>query len=195
MTTTFFFDLGSPYAHLAAQRLDLFVEPVDLQPISLGALFKLNGRSSWSLGDPARRAAGMGEVERRARARGLARIRWPDPWPGNYLFAMRAATFAAGAGRAREFMLCAFHLAFEEGLDLSVPANVLAAGADAGLDPEQVDAATNDPDIKLALRSATSAAHDLGVVGVPTIVTAGAEHSELFWGDDRLEEAAAVVNR
>ncbi len=195
MTTTFFFDLGSPYAHLAAQRLDLFVAPVNLQPISLGALFKLNGRSSWSLGDPARRAAGMAEVERRARARGLAAIHWPDPWPGHYLQAMRAATIAARAGRAREFMLCAFHLAFERGLDLSVSANILAAADLAGLDPEQVNAATDDPDIKLALRSATSAAHDLGVLGVPTVATSDGGHIKLFWGDDRLEEAATAVNR
>ncbi len=45
------------------------------------------------------RAAGLAEVERRAQAYGLPPIRWPDPFPGNMLFAMRAATFAKEIGR------------------------------------------------------------------------------------------------
>jgi 2-hydroxychromene-2-carboxylate isomerase len=43
--------------------------------------------------------------------------------------------------------------------------------------------------IKLRLREATDAAGDLGVVGVPSVVAGGA----VFWGDDRLEDAAAAV--
>jgi 2-hydroxychromene-2-carboxylate isomerase len=185
---TFYFDLGSPYAYLAAERLDgLFGESVIFQPISLGALFKLANRSSWSLGDPERRRAGIAEVERRALAYGLPAIRWPHPWPGNYLTAMRAATFAAQAGSAREFATHAFRAAFQHGHDLSVPERVLDAAHEAGLDPREVDEATRDPAVKLALREATDAAHELGVFGVPTVAIG----DELWWGDDRLEEAAS----
>jgi 2-hydroxychromene-2-carboxylate isomerase len=187
---TFYFDIGSPYAYLAAERLHhALPEPAVWQPISLGALFKLNGRSSWALGGPERRGEGIAEVERRALSRGLAPVRWPDPWPGNYLIAMRAATFALHAGKAREFALHAFRAAFQEGHDLSVPARVLEVAARAGLDPDTLQAATQDPEIKLALRNATDAAHELGVFGVPTV----AIDSELFWGDDRLDEAAAQL--
>src|ERR1039458_2495156 len=64
---TFYFDLGSPFAYLTAERIsEVLPEPVAWQPVSLGALFKLVGRSSWSLEDPSRRRAGMAEVERRA---------------------------------------------------------------------------------------------------------------------------------
>lgn len=187
-TPTFYFDLGSPYAYLAAERLhDVISEDVQWQPISLGALFKLTGRSSWSLGDSERRQAGMAEVERRARQYGLPSIRWPDPWPGNYLMAMRAATFAYREGVGHAFTMQAFRDGFQRGSDLSIPQEVLRAAADAGLDPEVVEQATQDPDMKLALRDATDAAHALGVIGVPTIAIG----DELFWGDDRLEDAAA----
>lgn len=187
---TFYFDLGSPYAYLAAERLaDVLVEPVRWQPLSLGGLFKANGRSSWALSDYQRRQAGMAEVERRARDYGLAPIHWPDPWPDNYLMAMRVAIFAFDAGRGREFTLQAFRDAFARGHDLSIPAHVLDAAARAGLDRAQVEAATQDPQIKRALREATDAAHALGVIGVPTIAIDG----ELFWGDDRLEDAAAYL--
>jgi 2-hydroxychromene-2-carboxylate isomerase len=51
-------------------------------------------------------------------------------------------------------------------------------------------AATQDPEIKQALRSATDAAFELGVIGVPTLAIGG----ELFWGDDRLEEAVQAAS-
>ena len=186
---TFYFDLGSPFAYLAAERLEeILPGPVAWQPISLGALFKANGRSSWALGDPDGRRSGMAEVQRRALAYGLPPVRWPDPWPSNYLFAMRAATFAFRVGRGRELTLYAFREAFQKGLDLGVPEHVLRVAADAGLDPEAVAAATCDPEVKLALRAATEAAHERGVFGVPTIAIG----EELFWGEDRLPDAAAV---
>jgi 2-hydroxychromene-2-carboxylate isomerase len=186
----FYFDLGSPFAYLTAERIDsLFDEPATWQPVSLGALFKLTGRSSWALGDPGRRQAGMADIEARARRYGLPPMRWPDPWPSHYLMAMRTATYAFAAGRGREFTLQAFRDAFTEGRDLSLPANVLGAAERVGLDPRAVEAATQDPAIKAELREATDAAHERGVFGVPTIAVGG----ELFWGDDRLETAVEAL--
>ncbi len=202
---TFYFDLGSPFAYLAAERLagtapkaaeradqqpasDWWPD-FDWQPISLGALFKANGRSSWALGEPDGRASGIAEVERRARSYGLAPLRWPDPWPSNYLFAMRAATFAFGTGRGCQFTLHAFREAFQRGRDLAVPEHVLRVAAEVGLDSGEVAAATRDPEVKLALRTATDRAHERGVFGVPTFVVGG----ELFWGEDRLTAAAAAL--
>lgn len=189
---TFYFDLGSPYAYLVAERLtEVLSEPVAWQPVSLGGLFKANGRSSWGLGEPAGRRAGMAEIESRARLYGLPPVRWPEEWPSNYLFAMRAATFAFQQGRGREFTVQAFRHAFQQGHDLGVPARVLDVAAEVGLDPRALEAASSDPDVKQALRAATDAAHALGVFGVPTIAVG----DELFWGEDRLEDAAAALDR
>jgi 2-hydroxychromene-2-carboxylate isomerase len=189
---TFYFDLGSPYAYLTAERLlaGALPEPVAWQPISLGALFKGNGRSSWALRGPQPRAAGIAEIERRAGELGLPALRWPDPWPGNYLTAMRAATFAHGTALGRAFTIQAFRDAFQRGVDLSVAANVLDAAQRAGLDREAVDAATQDPQVKQALRAATDAAHARGVIGVPTVAIDG----KPFWGDDRLAAAVAHIS-
>jgi 2-hydroxychromene-2-carboxylate isomerase len=187
-SVTFYFDLGSPYAYLAAERLETVLSgPVRWQPVLLGGLFRLTGRSSWALGDYRRRQAGMAEIERRTRDYGLAPMRWPDPWPADYLLAMRATAFAFAAGRGREFALQAFRNAFREGVQLQVEARVLDAGAQAGIDRRELRDATRDPQIKQALRGATDAAYECGVIGVPTI----AVDEQLFWGDDRLEDAAA----
>ncbi|HTA32029.1 MAG TPA: 2-hydroxychromene-2-carboxylate isomerase [Solirubrobacteraceae bacterium] len=185
---TFYFDLGSPFAYLAAERLDTSLpQPVEWQPLLLGGLFKASGRSSWALGDDERRRAGMAEVERRASDYGLPAMRWPEAWPTNYLVAMLAATFAFSVGRGREFTREAFRNAFQEGWDLSVPERVFASATQAGLDRDELEAATRDPQIKQALRRATDTAAELGVIGVPTLVV----DRQLFWGDDRLEDAAA----
>ncbi len=131
----------------------------------------------------------MEEVQRRAQRCGLPPIRWPDPWPGDGLLAMRAVTFAftRGDDDGRELALAAFRAAFRNGIDLSVEAEVLATASRAGLRQEDVRQAVRDPQIKQALRDATQAAHVAGVFGVPTVAVDG----ELFWGDDRLQEAAA----
>jgi 2-hydroxychromene-2-carboxylate isomerase len=161
--------------------------PPAWQPILLGGLFHRFGRESWARGE--RRAAGMAEVERRARERGLPVVRWPDPWPGNTLWAMRAATFAASIGRGATFALAAFRQAFAGGRDLSVPDNVLIAAAACELHPDAVTAAVQSSAVKERLRAATDLAGERGVRGVPTVAVG----DEVFWGDDRLEEAADAL--
>ncbi len=192
MRSVFYFDLGSPYAYLAAERVSgLFteagLEQPEWQPILLGGLFGHFRRSSW--GDGPGREEGMAEVERRAAAYGLAPIVWPDPWPGNTLTAMRAATFAKQTGRAVSFSLAAFRQAFAAGRDLTDPDNVAIAGAACELHPRALLAAVARPGIKAALREATEGAAAHGVEGVPALLVG----ERVFWGDDRLEEAVRAA--
>jgi 2-hydroxychromene-2-carboxylate isomerase len=190
---TFYYDLGSPYAYLSAERISgLFteagLEQPEWQPILLGGLFGQFGRSSWGVGPG--REAGMAEVERRASGYGLAPIAWPEPWPGNTLMAMRVATFAKQTGRTVSFSLAAFRQAFAAGRDLTDPDNVLIAGAACELHPRALLKAVQTDIVKSALREATDAAAARGVEGVPALLVG----EEVFWGDDRLEagvEAAA----
>ncbi len=188
----FYFDVGSPYAYLAAERITpLFVEvlgdPPVWQPILLGGLFKRFGRRSWA--DGPGRAEGMAEIERRAAEYGLQPLRWPEPFPGDTLFAMRAAIYAKQTGRAVAFALAAFRQAFAAGRDLSDPDNVLLAAAACELHPRAVTRAVRSDAVKRALREATDEAGNLGVTGVPSVVVNG----EVFWGDDRLREAAEAA--
>jgi 2-hydroxychromene-2-carboxylate isomerase len=188
----FYFDLGSPYAYLAAERVNaLFAEacgePPVWEPLLLGGLFARFGRDSWANGPG--REDGITEVERRAASYGLPPLRWPDPFPGNTLFAMRVATFAKQTGRAVAFSLAAFRQAFAAGRDLTDPDNVLLAAAAAELHPRAVLASVERDPVKRALREATERAGDLGVRGVPSVVVGGA----VFWGDDRLDEAARAA--
>lgn len=190
--SVFYYDLASPYAYLSAERIsqvfeDAGAEPPEWQPILLGGLFKRFGRSSWGIGPE--REAGMAEVERRAQAYGLPPLRWPDPWPGNSLTAMRAAVFAKELGRAVSFSLAAFRQAFAAGRDLTEPDNVFIAAASSELHPRSLQTAIARDAIKQRLRQATDDAGDRGVFGVPAVVVG----DEVFWGDDQLEAAAAAA--
>jgi 2-hydroxychromene-2-carboxylate isomerase len=190
---TFYFDLGSPYAYLTAERISgLFSEASlqqpEWQPILLGALFKRLGRDSW--GNGPERDAGIAEVERRAVAYGLPPLSWPDPWPGNMLTAMRAATFAKQTGRTVSFALAAFRQGFAAGRDLSEADNVLLAAAACEMHPRAVLKAVETEVVKNALREATDQAAERGVIGVPSLLVG----DEVFWGDDRVEEAVAAAS-
>lgn len=191
---TFYFDLGSPYAYLSAERISrLFteaeLEQPEWQPILLGGLFRRFDRGSWA--ETSARAEGMAEIERRAAAYRLPPIVWPEPWPGNSLVAMRVATFAKQTGRTVAFSLAAFRQAFAAGRDLTDADNVMIAGAACELHPRALLKAVETDVVKGALREATDRAGDLGVEGVPAVVVDG----EVFWGDDRLEDAVEAAAR
>jgi len=185
----FFVDVGSPYAWLAAERVaaGALGDDVVWEPVLLGAVFEARGFGSWSLTEA--RAEGIEEVERRARSYGLPEVRWPEPWPGNMLLAMRCAVAAADAGLARAFLLSALRLGFAHGRDLSDPAAVADAASTAGIEGEALLAAASTPEVKAALKERTEAAIALGVRGVPTVLVG----DRAFWGDDRLEEAARAL--
>jgi 2-hydroxychromene-2-carboxylate isomerase len=190
---TFYFDLGSPYAYLTAERIsglftDAELEQPEWQPILLGGLFQRFGRDSWANGPG--REDGIAEVEHRARDYGLAPLVWPEPWPGNTLFAMRAATFAKQTGRTVSFALAAFRQAFAAGRDLTEHDNVLISAAACELHPNAVSKACGTKSIKQSLIEATETAAERGVIGVPSLVVG----DEVFWGDDRVEEAVEAAS-
>jgi 2-hydroxychromene-2-carboxylate isomerase len=185
----FFFGAMSPYSWFAAERIGGLLPAAEWIPVFAGGVFKANGRTSWGLTEE--RAAKLADCDARARERGLGPINWPDPWPTNDVGVARAMVAAERRGVLVPFALAAMRLAFHEGRDLGEAAAVREAAARIGLDPDEIEAATHDPEIKQALRANTDGAVALGVVGVPTVAVG----ARLFWGDDRLEEAALPLVR
>ena len=186
----FYYDFNSPFAYIAAHRVD-DVLPVSprWQPIAFAFLLIAQRREPWSF-DVEGRGPTMEDCERRAAALGLP-LQWPDGWPRESysLVPLRAAVVAEQAGLLREFSRAAFRHHFSHREGVGGLDGVLASAAEVGLDPEQVRAHVDDPDVKEAVKDATDSAIELGVFGIPTDQIA----DELFWGDDRLEEAAAAL--
>jgi 2-hydroxychromene-2-carboxylate isomerase len=185
---TFYFDFNSPYAYLAAHRVDrMLAAPVRWQPIAFAFVIRALDRTPWSFTDA--RPAGMRECEERAVRYGLAELRWPPGWPAeSYALApLRAALIAEEHGRLREFSLAAFAENFVHGTGVRQDGALERAAEIAGVDPAAIRDGIERPEIKQRLREATDGALAAGVQGVPTVLVDG----ETFWGDDRLEAAAA----
>jgi 2-hydroxychromene-2-carboxylate isomerase len=187
----FYYDLNSPYAWLAAERVHaVFAEPPVWQPIAFAFILRHDGRTPWSMGPE--RDSGVAEIERRAADRGLPAPRWPEGWPvATYsLPAMRAAVFAAEIGKVVAFSLAAFRQQFNAGRGLNEIDNVVLAAAACEIHPNALLPAIERDAIKDRLTEATEDAIARGVPGVPTVRVG----DELFWGDDRLEEAAQAAS-
>jgi 2-hydroxychromene-2-carboxylate isomerase len=190
MRPVFYYDFNSPYAWLAAERVNHVLPVVpEWQPISFGHVLKHSGRTPWSLSGE--REQGQHEIERRAAERNLPEIRWIDGWPLETMSmpALRAAIFAQQAGRAVAFSLAAFRQMFAGGKNLADVDNVLIAAAACELHPRAVLKGIETQSVKEGLKRATNEAIERGVEGVPTIAVG----DQLFWGDDKLEDAAAAL--
>jgi 2-hydroxychromene-2-carboxylate isomerase len=186
----FHYDFSSPYAYLAAHRIGSLLPDAQWQPIAFGPLVLQIGKVPWSWDEGPDRTAQMEDCERRAAVLGLP-LRWPAGWPkATYSIAvLRAALVAEDHGLLRDFSLAAFDAGLGHGRDLSDLAVVLEVAETVGLARAAVEAGVADPAVKARLRDLTDAAIARGVTGVPTVVVG----ERLFWGDDRLEEAAAAA--
>ena len=152
-------------------------------------IIRRTGKVPWSLRPD--RSGDFEEIARRAAARGLPPVRYPEGWPVQTysIIALRAALFVRDQRERRALSRALFHTAFAEGRHLADLDTVLQAAAAAELDAEAVRAGMERQDIKDALRAETDAALSRGVTGVPTVAVG----EDLFWGDDRLEDAAAAL--
>ena len=194
---TFYYDFNSPYSYLAAERISgLFAEAgaeqPEWQPISFGHVVQAIGRTPWSMQPDGPNPADLDEIRRRADQRGLPEVIYPKGWPvENYsLNPTRAAIYAKESGRVVSFSLAAFRQVFAGGRDMSDVDNVLLAAAACELHPKAVLKGIETKSVKEELKRATEEAIELGVTGIPTVAVGG----ELFWGDDRLIEAAKAAS-
>jgi 2-hydroxychromene-2-carboxylate isomerase len=194
MAAVFYYDFSSPYSYLAAERIsgvfaEAGAEQPEWKPISFGHLIQAIDKTPWSLQPGGPNPSDLEEISKRAAERGLPEVRYAEGWPDkNYsLLPLRAATYAKASGRVVSFSLAAFRQNFAAGRDLSDVDNVLLAAAACELHPNAVLKGIETASVKEALKQATEEAIERGVTGVPTIAVG----EQLFWGDDRLEEAAA----
>lgn len=187
----FWFDFVSPYAYLAAIRIDDLAERVGVsvrwQPFFLGPMSKSQGWQDSPLNIPPVKERYMWrDVERLCRKYRLAFFK-PPVFPQNSLLAVRVAIVALRERWLPAYVRAVFAANFSEARNISDPA-IIAAILDrlgqkraAWLDRAQSQEA------RVALFRQTERAESLGIFGAPTFIARG----ELFWGNDRLEDAFA----
>lgn len=167
----FFFDLASPFSYLAAERVERLFGTVTWTPAALPPA----GTSPTCL---------RSQAEARAKELRLPLV-WPERWPAPVPTAMRAAGRAGAEGRSAAFALAALRLAFCGGYDLEEPAVLAEALAAAAMEGEVAVDERADAAVAVVSRRLLAA----GVIRLPTVRV----HDVLYWGEERLEQAAAAA--
>jgi 2-hydroxychromene-2-carboxylate isomerase len=188
-TLEFWFDFASTYSFLAAKRIEPLAAAagvtVHWQPFLLGPIFASQG---WPTSPfhvyPAKGRYMVRDIQRIAAIRGHGFV-MPDPWPTGSVQAARVA-LAAGEQQCAAVSLAIFTAAFERGEAIDDDAVLQQLLRIVGHDSARLIERSADQEIKDQLRSNTDKASKIGIFGAPTFRTAD---GELFWGDDRLEQA------
>jgi 2-hydroxychromene-2-carboxylate isomerase len=187
---TFWFEFASTYSYLSAMRIEEMARKADVdviwKPFLLGPIFKAQ---NWDTSPfniyPAKGRYMVRDIERIAKARGLV-FRLPNPFPQNGLLAARLALAGLEKGWGPAFIRSVFRLEFAEQQNIAERLTLADALAAAGAPEHEPFERAESPEIKSRLRENTEEAQALGIFGAPSFLT---ENGELFWGDDRLEQA------
>jgi len=184
----FWFTMGSTYSYLSVMRIDPLAQSNGLsfrwRPFHL--LVILQDMKHVPFADkPAKCAYMWRDIERRAAMYGVP-AKLPAPYPVKQsVEANLVAIVGMREGWGPDFVKAAYRRWFQLGQETGSEPNLSQSLKDIGQDPARVLAAADSQDTKAALATETSTARDLGIFGSPTFAI---EH-ELFWGDDRLEDA------
>ncbi len=193
----FFFDFSSPFACLAAMRVDdVLGQAARWRPMLLGAVFKavaqvnvpmqsLNARKRrWTIADMMRQAEEVGLP-----------LKWPAHFPLRSVLPLRV-TLLAGAHldreRGHDFIRGLFRAYWAEGINIATPTAVASIADEHGYDG--ADLVLRAGEAKQMLFDSTSEAIEAGAFGAPTFVVHGPDSKRgLFWGADRLELATRAA--
>ena len=188
----FWFDYASTYSYVAAMRIEDAAARAGVQvtwrPFLLGPIFteQLGIKDSPFNVFPVRGRYMWRDLERLC-ARHCLPWRRPSAFPRATLLAARVGCAAADAPWAPAYHRAVFRANFVEDRDIAAPTVLREILAALGADAEALLAQATSPEAKQALRDRGAEAARLGIFGAPDFVTEG----ELFFGQDRLEDALA----
>jgi 2-hydroxychromene-2-carboxylate isomerase len=185
----FWHELASTYSYLSAMRIEALASATGVaivwKPLLLGPIFRAQG---WDTSPfniyPAKGKYMVRDMERLAAARGLP-FRLPAQFPQSSLHAARLALIGHTDGWGVGFTRAVYEAEFAQGMNIGDKRVLLDILGRLGLDAEAALARSETPDTKQRLRQQTEDAQELGIFGAPSFLARG----ELFWGDDRLEQA------
>ncbi len=185
----FWFEFASTYSYPAAMRVERVAAArgiaIAWRPFLLGPIF---GAQGWR-DSP----FNIYPVKGRYMWRDLARVcekealplRQPSRFPRNGLVPARVACAAADEPWMPRFVRAVYRANFAEDREISEPAVVGELLTRIGADAAAWLARAQEPAVKERLRESTEAAKLIGIFGAPSFVSG----DELFWGNDRLEDA------
>jgi 2-hydroxychromene-2-carboxylate isomerase len=191
----FFFEFASTYSYPAAMRIADVARSAGVavrwRPFLLGPIFKAQGLDTSPFNIYTTKGRHMWrDLERTCEELGLA-FRRPEPFPQNGLLAARVAHVGFEQDWGETFCRAVYVAEFADGQQIGEESVIRELLAKLRLTPDSILARARSTDIKDRLRATTDEAERLGIFGAPNFVVNG----ELFWGNDRLEQALRYARR
>lgn len=187
----FWFDFGSNYSYLATMRIEALAAThgvrVLWKPFLLGPVFKSFGwESSPFVLQKEKGAYVWRDMQRQCDKYGLP---WTQPraFPRRALLPLRVALLGAGDAWIGAFCKRIMQANFVDDREIDDPVLVAAVLAELGLDAAALLARAGAEPTKLAMRAQGEEAVRRGIFGAPMFFAG----DEMFWGNDRLEDAVA----
>lgn len=185
----FWYEFGSNYSYLAVMRIDALARQYGVtvlwRPFLLGPIFKsLGWDNSPFVLQKEKGAYVWKDMERQCAKYGLP-FKRPSVFPRNAVLAMRVALLGVGAPWLSAYNQRIMQLNFAEDRDIADPALIAAVLTDLGLPAAGLIEAAEGDDNRARLRAQVERARQLGIFGAPTFFVG----DEMFWGNDRLEDA------
>jgi len=186
--------LGSTYSYLTVMRVrDVTRESgvqVRFRPFHLLQIFKEMNYFPFPPDAPKTRYMWR-DLARRAERYGLP-LKLPVSYPASQsIVANKVALLGLREGWGYDFMRAAYRNWFVAGKETGSEPNVSDSLREIGQDAPRILAIANGSEIEGALMAETSLARAAGVFGSPTFSVG----DQLFWGDDRLEDAVCWAER
>jgi 2-hydroxychromene-2-carboxylate isomerase len=189
----FWFEFGSTYSYLSSARIEDMAAaagvPILWEPFLLGPIFAEQGWDDSPFNVyPAKGRYMWRDMERLCTEYCIPFTR-PSHFPRNGLLAARIACLAKATSELwlPEFTRVVFQANFAEDREIGDPAEIRSILDSLGQSGAQLIEQAQAPENKLRLREQTRRAKELGIFGAPSFVVG----AELFWGNDRLEDALA----
>jgi 2-hydroxychromene-2-carboxylate isomerase len=195
MTLLFWFDFASTYSYPAAMRIEQLARersvPLSWNAFLLSRIFRAQGwnDSPFNL-YPVKGRYMWRDLERICQAQRLP-FRRPSQFPRNGLLAARIACRYSKESWTAAFVRAVYHANFAEDQNIADRHVIAACLRSVHQDAETVLDAAGSTETKIMLRAQTERAVDLGLFGAPSFIV----DEELFWGNDRLEEALSWCQR
>ncbi|OHC62757.1 MAG: 2-hydroxychromene-2-carboxylate isomerase [Rhodocyclales bacterium GWA2_65_20] len=187
----FWFDFASTYSYLAALRIAPLAESreikVNWRPFLLGPVFTAMGWNDSPFNIyPSKGRYMWRDMERLCKHYDLP-LKKPSRFPRNGLRPARIICAHPDAAWVPDFARATFTAGFAGDRDIGEREVIVGLLENMGLDANSLIAAAESPEGKDLLRRQNEDAFKLDIFGAPSFIVDG----ELFWGNDRLEQALA----
>ena len=187
-TIDFWFSIGSTYTYLTVMRIGAVEQQkgitVRWRPFDVRSIMVEMNNIPFST-KPIKAAYMWRDLERRAEMYGIPWVSIPA-YPLKHLeFANRVAIIGSQEGWCPQYVEATYRRWFLDGQEAGSEPNLSESLREIGQEPDRVLALAATEQTKKALEEETDIARSLGVFGAPTFAVG----TEIFWGDDRLEDA------